>query len=44
MYNRDKIIAVMQEIYDESKSIAPYVLIAQQRPKTATATMDCTLT
>ena len=31
MYNRDKIIAVMQEIYDESKSIAPYVLIAQPR-------------
>ncbi len=31
MYNRDKIIDVMQEIYDESKSIAPYVLIAQPR-------------
>ena len=31
MYNRDKIIAVMQEIYDESKSIAPYVVIAQPR-------------
>ena len=31
MYNRDKIIATMQEIYDESKSIAPYVLIAQPR-------------
>lgn len=31
MYNRDKIIAVMQEIYDESKSIAPYVLVAQPR-------------
>ena len=31
MYNRDKIITVMQEIYDESKSIAPYVLIAQPR-------------
>jgi hypothetical protein len=31
VYNRDKIIAVMQEIYDESKSIAPYVVIAQPR-------------
>lgn len=31
MYSRDKIIATMQEIYDESKSIAPYVLIAQPR-------------
>lgn len=31
MYNRDEIIAVMQEIYDESKSIAPYVLVAQPR-------------
>jgi len=31
MYNRDKIIDMMQEIYDESKSIAPYVLIAQPR-------------
>lgn len=31
MYSRDKIIAVMQEIYDESKSIAPYVVIAQPR-------------
>jgi hypothetical protein len=31
LYNRDKIIEVMQEIYDESKSIAPYVLIAQPR-------------
>lgn len=31
MYNREKIIATMQEIYDESKSIAPYVLIAQPR-------------
>jgi hypothetical protein len=31
VYSRDKIIAVMQEIYDESKSIAPYVLIAQPR-------------
>ena len=31
MYNRDKILATMQEIYDESKSIAPYVVIAQPR-------------
>jgi len=31
VYSRDQIIAVMQEIYDESKSIAPYVLIAQPR-------------
>lgn len=31
MYNRDKIIATMQEIYDESKSISPYVVIAQPR-------------
>ena len=31
MYNRDKIISTMQEIYDESKTIAPYVLIAQPR-------------
>jgi SAM-dependent methyltransferase len=31
VYNRDKIITVMQEIYDESKSIAPYVVIAQPR-------------
>jgi hypothetical protein len=31
VYNRDKIIAVMQEIYDESKSIKPYVVIAQPR-------------
>jgi hypothetical protein len=31
VYNRDRIIEVMQEIYDESKSIAPYVLIAQPR-------------
>ena len=31
MYSRDKIIEVMQEIYDESKSIAPYVMIAQPR-------------
>lgn len=31
MYNRDKILTVMQEIYDESKSIAPYVIVAQPR-------------
>ena len=31
MYSREKIVAVMQEIYDESKTIAPYVLIAQPR-------------
>lgn len=31
MYSREKIVAVMQEIYDESKSIAPYVVIAQPR-------------
>jgi hypothetical protein len=31
MYNRDKIINVMQEIYDESKTIKPYVVIAQPR-------------
>lgn len=31
MYNREKIVSTMQEIYDESKSIAPYVLIAQPR-------------
>ena len=31
MYSREKILAVMQEIYDESKSIAPYVVIAQPR-------------
>jgi hypothetical protein len=31
VYNREKIVAVMQEIYDESKSIAPYVVIAQPR-------------
>jgi len=31
MYNRDKIIATMQEIYDESKTIKPYVVIAQPR-------------
>ncbi len=31
MYSRDKIIAMMHEIYNESKTIAPYVLIAQPR-------------
>lgn len=31
MYNRNKIINVMQEIYDESKTIKPYVVIAQPR-------------
>ena len=31
MYNRDKIINVMHEIYNESKTIAPYVLVAQPR-------------
>lgn len=31
MYNREKIINVMQEIYDESKTIKPYVVIAQPR-------------
>lgn len=31
MYNREKIINTMREIYVESKSIAPYVLIAQPR-------------
>lgn len=31
MYNREKIISVMQEIYDESKTIKPYVVIAQPR-------------
>lgn len=31
MYSRDKIINVMQEIYDESKTIAPYVMVAQPR-------------
>lgn len=31
MYNRDKIINVMQEIYNESKVISPYVVIAQPR-------------
>lgn len=31
MYNRDKILNVMREIYQESKTIAPYVIIAQPR-------------
>lgn len=31
MYNRDKIIAVMQQIYDESKAIKPYVVVGQPR-------------
>lgn len=31
MYNREKIIDLMQEIYTESKSIKPYVVIAQPR-------------
>lgn len=31
MYNKEKIIETMKEIYAESKSIAPYVLIAQPR-------------
>lgn len=31
MYNRDKIIDTMKEIYEDSKSIAPYVLVAQPR-------------
>lgn len=31
MYSRDKIIQVMQEIYDESRDIGPYVVIAQPR-------------
>lgn len=31
MYNRDKIINVMKEIYEESKQISPYVVIAQPR-------------
>lgn len=31
MYNRDKIIGLMQEIYEGSKSIKPYVVIAQPR-------------
>ncbi len=31
MYNRDKIINTMKEIYSESKTIKPYVVIAQPR-------------
>ncbi len=31
MYNKEKIIETMKEIYEESKSIAPYVIIAQPR-------------
>lgn len=31
MYNREKIIDLMQEIYHESKTIKPYVVIAQPR-------------
>lgn len=31
MYNRDKIINTMQEIYEESLTIKPYVVIAQPR-------------
>lgn len=31
MYSRDKIIEVMQDIYDTSKEIAPYVIICQPR-------------
>ena len=31
MYNKEKIINVMKEIYEESKSIAPYVVVAQPR-------------
>ena len=31
MYSRDKIVNLLQEIYDESKQIGPYVLIAQPR-------------
>lgn len=31
MYSREKIINVMQEIYNESKKISPYVVIAQPR-------------
>jgi len=31
MYSRDKIIKIMQEVYDESKAIQPYVMIAQPR-------------
>lgn len=31
MYNREKILETMREIYDTSKSIEPYVVIAQPR-------------
>lgn len=31
MYNREKIINTMYDIYDESKSIKPYVLVGQPR-------------
>lgn len=31
MYNREKILKVMEEIYEESKPIKPYVVIAQPR-------------
>lgn len=31
MYNRDKILQTMREIHEESKQIAPYVVIAQPR-------------
>lgn len=31
MYSRDKIIKVLREIHEESKEIAPYVVIAQPR-------------
>ena len=31
MYNRDKIIQVMKEVYQESKQIKPYVVICQPR-------------
>jgi hypothetical protein len=31
MYNRDKIMNIMHEIHEESKLIAPYVVIAQPR-------------
>jgi hypothetical protein len=31
VYNKDKILATMREIYEESKSIKPYVVIAQPR-------------
>jgi hypothetical protein len=31
MYNKDKIMTIMQEIYDEADSIKPYVVIAQPR-------------